>query len=268
MQHVEEANRELREQLALLQPSDGKFFEGNALFTDVEDQRIALEKELISLKARLRWAAANSHPPRQIQHAALQTNFDNAVKQRQQLRAQVQMMMHMSSNEADTAMLKRVEEAYAQALAELNQLAAKYILLQKKDARRTTLLSEVELSGGAMSLNEKVLIEFLQQGVQAARPGGAEPIPEISQLKQEKEDLDKQLRTKYMQQVNETSKLREAEKKLHAAESRLAGSCPFGDSWQRRIQSLKVENMQQHLKHEELEFQCAASLRKPMARGR
>ena len=43
---------------------------------------------------------------------------------------------------------------------------------------------------------------------------------EINQLKQEKEDIDKQLRTKYMQQVNETSKLREAEKKLHAAESR------------------------------------------------
>ena len=52
VQHLEETNRELREQLELLQPSDGRFFEGNAIFTDVEEQRLAMEKELISLKAR------------------------------------------------------------------------------------------------------------------------------------------------------------------------------------------------------------------------
>ena len=50
IKELQELNHEQREELQLLKPSDGKFLEGNAIFTDVEEQRVALEKELLSLK--------------------------------------------------------------------------------------------------------------------------------------------------------------------------------------------------------------------------
>lgn len=206
---MQEVNRELRDELEQLQPTSNKFMEGNAIFTDVEEQRVALERELITLK---------------IQHSALQTNYENAVKQRQQLRSQVQMMMQMSGNEADAAMLKRTEEAYSQAKAELTRLGVKYIQIQKKEAERTASLRKVDASRGL----DAALIEMLQQ--------------EITDAIRDKEDLEKQLRTRYMQQVNETNKRRDSEKLLHSAEA--------------KIQALKTENMQLQLRLEELDFQC------------
>ena len=49
------------------------------------------------------------------------------------------MMMQISGSEADAAMLKRTEEAYSQVKSELAQLGAKYLQLQRKDAKRSGL---------------------------------------------------------------------------------------------------------------------------------
>jgi hypothetical protein len=53
IQDLQDSVRELREDVERLQPSSGNFVEGIAIFTDVEERRIALEKELISMKV---WA--------------------------------------------------------------------------------------------------------------------------------------------------------------------------------------------------------------------
>ena len=45
-----DANHSLKEELALVSPAGGQFVEGNAIFTDVEEQRLAMEKELITMK--------------------------------------------------------------------------------------------------------------------------------------------------------------------------------------------------------------------------
>ncbi len=50
---MQEVNRELRDELEQLQPTSNKFMEGNAIFTDVEEQRVALERELITLKVKV-----------------------------------------------------------------------------------------------------------------------------------------------------------------------------------------------------------------------
>jgi hypothetical protein len=101
----------------------------------VEEQRLAMEKELITMKVCLRLYSSIALTFAQINFSALQTNYEIAVKQRQQLRSQVQMLMQMSGSEADTAMLRRTEENYSQLKAELNPLAAKYLQLQKKDGK-------------------------------------------------------------------------------------------------------------------------------------
>ncbi len=53
IQDLQDSVRELREDVERLQPSSGNFVEGIAIFTEVEERRIALEKELISMKV---WA--------------------------------------------------------------------------------------------------------------------------------------------------------------------------------------------------------------------
>lgn len=50
IKELSESNNELREEIKMISPMDGKFMEGNAIFTDIEEQRLALEKELITLK--------------------------------------------------------------------------------------------------------------------------------------------------------------------------------------------------------------------------
>jgi hypothetical protein len=130
-----DANHNLKEELAMASPAGGQFFEGNAIFTDVEEQRLAMEKELITMKVWLQCCSGQLSSILQINYSALQANYEIAVKQRQQLRSQVQMLMQMSGSEADSAMLRRTEENYSQLKAELNQLATKYLQLQKKDSK-------------------------------------------------------------------------------------------------------------------------------------
>ena len=86
--------------------------------------------------------------------------------------------MQMSGSEADTAMLRRTEENYSQLKAELNQLAAKYLQLQKKDGKvdgtpaprsvlrflRFVTAWITSVTRENSSLVEKDLIEFLKQG--------------------------------------------------------------------------------------------------------
>ncbi len=69
--------------------------------------------------------------------------------------------MQMSGNEADAAMLKRTEEAYSQAKAELAQLGVKYIQLQKKDAERTGSITYPKHYATAIAPIFRQIIEFI-----------------------------------------------------------------------------------------------------------
>ena len=119
---LQQSNHDLQESIEAHAQNQAQFSEGATIFADVEERRIALEKENMTIK---------------IQLQALQTNYDNAIKQRQQLKSQIQMLTQMKGNEADSAMLKRTEEALSQTKAELSEIARKYIQLQQKETKRT-----------------------------------------------------------------------------------------------------------------------------------
>ena len=156
---LQQSNHDLQESIEAHAQNQAQFSEGATIFADVEERRMALEKENMTIK---------------IQLQALQTNYDNAIKQRQQLKSQIQMLTQMKGNEADSAMLKRTEEALSQTKAELSEIARKYVQLQQKETKRTgtNLLLFLLHFSRRPALMSKIqpgqdtspLIEYLQQG--------------------------------------------------------------------------------------------------------
>ena len=74
--------------------------------------------------------------PIQAQHASLKRAYAHGEQQRQQLRAQMQVLSGMRGSRADTAKLRRQEQALAQTKGELLQAGARIIALERAERER------------------------------------------------------------------------------------------------------------------------------------
>lgn len=186
-------NTQLQDELAstLAKLENGGRREGTDLYSEVDDQRRALQKETITLKHKIG-----------TQRKALELGDHH----RRQLRNQVQMLSQLRGNKADTAKMKRLEAALSQSKSEGMQMAAKIVDLERQQHDH---FDKLRAHHDAFSNfgDKKAYVEFLQESVE--------------QKSKQLALKDDELRAAVMLQMSESSKLRDTERSLHQREHQI-----------------------------------------------
>eukprot|EP00039_Didymoeca_costata_P013556 m.208448 g.208448 ORF g.208448 m.208448 type:complete len:543 (+) comp15809_c0_seq15:58-1686(+) len=186
---------------------------GTDLYSEVDEQRIQLRKETQTLRRTIN---------------QMQRDIEMAEHQKTQLRNQVSMLMHTRGNPADAAERQKLEQALSQTRSENMQLGAKILSLERRMEQCHMLMQEHHHTD--TDFGEKhVYVEYLESELQHRNT-------EIGRLKGE-------LRTQILQKMNESEKLRKAERMVHEVDT--------------KNQSLMMKNMEIKMKIEDLELKIS-----------
>jgi len=163
---------------------------GTDLYSEIDDKRQQLEERNNSYRRRIE---------------SMKRELDMADHQKTQLRNQVSMLMHTRGNRADAADRRRLEQALSQNRAENIQLGARIMNLERRiEAGHARIREQQESFAGAG--DKQVYIEYLES--------------ELEHKKVEMRRMNEELRTKVLEKMSESEKLRKAERGLHDADSK------------------------------------------------
>ena len=187
LREAKETISKLNDELAAantLVASGGRKF-GTDMFSEIEEKRERLEKERFTLNRKV---------------DRLGRELDLADHQKTQLRNQVSMLMHTRGNKADAAARQKLEQALSQKQSEYMQLGAINKTLEKRITEGQTMIREHH-RGASNFGDQRVYLDYLDSELEHRNV-------EIRRLKDE-------IRTKVLQKMNESEKLRKTERTVH-----------------------------------------------------
>lgn len=112
-----EANRDLQVQLdQALQQAQDPNSKGNSLFAELEDKRVEMERQLISMK---------------VQYQSLQKQHAFSKQQLQRMKVQIATLMQLQGSRADPAQLERLQSMLSERNGEIQNLMSKLQRLEK-----------------------------------------------------------------------------------------------------------------------------------------
>ncbi|KJE91121.1 hypothetical protein CAOG_02305, partial [Capsaspora owczarzaki ATCC 30864] len=212
----------------------GKMQTGRSVFSDVEDRRAELERQLASTTSTLRQLAKS---------------FDLARLQNQKLNAQLNNMLQMQGSKADQAKMTRLEQDNAQLQSETRQLCLQIELLEddKKHIQSQLVKARAVMGTGSSSASSgsksssssgRVIGEFGAGGLSAEHSAYIEYLEtEAETARAALATSKKELRTRQMLQLNDINRVRDLETQSYRQAT--------------QIEELRKENVQLKIKLDE-----------------
>ncbi|XP_053486629.1 protein Spindly isoform X2 [Ictalurus furcatus] len=186
-----EANQELQIQLdQVLQHAQDPNSKGNSLFSEVEDKRAEIERQLISVK---------------VQYQSLQKQHAFTKQQMVRMKVQISNMMQLQGIRADPAQLERLRVMLSEKNNEIETLMKKVQQLQKLEValenQSTGVSKEIEF------VDETYYTDLLKM--------------QLSNSKKAAEKLKEELSMARMKALSESHRVLELERKLFTSECAL-----------------------------------------------
>ncbi|KAI5105045.1 protein Spindly isoform X1 [Silurus meridionalis] len=186
-----EANQDLQIQLdQVLQQAQDPNSKGNSLFSEVEDKRAEIERQLISVK---------------VQYQSLQKQHAFTKQQMIRMKVQISNMMQLQGIRADPAQLERLQFMLSEKTSELETLMKKVQQLEKVkvalENQSTGVSKDIEF------VDETYYTDLLKM--------------QLSNSKKFAEKIKEELSMARMKALSESHRVLELERKLFAAENSL-----------------------------------------------
>ncbi|XP_069052293.1 protein Spindly [Lepisosteus oculatus] len=192
LEKAREANQDLQLQLdQILQQSQDPNSKGNSLFSEVEDRRAAMERQLISMK---------------VQYQSLQKQHTFSRQQLHRMKVQIATLMQMKGCQADPGQLERLQSMLAQ---KNNEIEALMIKLRRLERAEMTIKAEPSSapSGEGDSGDMTYYTDLLKM--------------QLSNSVKEAERLGEELSVQRMKALAESQRVLEVERRLFSSERTL-----------------------------------------------
>ncbi|KAI7801821.1 protein Spindly [Triplophysa rosa] len=210
LEKAREANQDLQIQLEqVLQQAQDPNSKGNSLFSEVEDKRAEMERQLNSMKR---------------QHESLQKQHALTKQHMHRMKMQIATLMQLQGNRADPAQLERLQFMLSEKNNEIETLMLKVRELEKervavKDQHPSVQVKETEL------VDETYYTDLLKM--------------QLTNLKKDADKLKDELSMARMKALSESQRVLELERKLYVAEQALKQR--HGDNMKLQV---KLEELQ------------------------
>ncbi|XP_066572610.1 protein Spindly [Amia ocellicauda] len=192
LEKAREANQDLQLQLdQLLQQSQDPNSKGNSLFSEVEDRRAEMERQLISMK---------------VQHQSLQKQHAFSRQQLHRMKVQIATLMQLKGSHADPGQLERLQSMLSQKNNEIEALMIKLRRLEKVEmtvkAEPSCMPSELTESGDGTYYTDLLKMQ-------------------LSNSMKEVERIGEELSLQRMKALAESQRVLEVERRLFSSERTL-----------------------------------------------
>ncbi|XDV37367.1 hypothetical protein PO909_006974 [Leuciscus waleckii] len=206
------ANQDLQIQLEqVLQQAQDPNSKGNSLFSEVEDKRAEMERQLNSMKRQ--------HESLQKQHALFKQHM-------QRMKMQIATLMQLQSNRADPAQLERLQFMLSDKNNEIESLMMKVRELEKEKTTATDQHPPAPSKEGEL-MDETYYTDLLKM--------------QLSNSKKDAEKLKDELSMARMKALSESQRVLELERKLYGTEQALKQRHSDNMRLQVKLEELKMK---------------------------
>ncbi|XP_048883900.1 protein Spindly isoform X2 [Brienomyrus brachyistius] len=191
LEKAREVNQDLQVQLdQLLQQAQDPNSKGNSLFSEVEDRRAEMERQLISMR---------------VQHQSLLKQHAFSRQQLQRMKVQIATLMQLQGSRADPGQLERLQSMLSEKNNEIEALMVKVRRLEKVEMAVKAQPSGV--TGDAESTDGTFYTDLLKM--------------QLSNSQKDAEQLGDELSRQRMKAFSESQRVLELERKLFSTERAL-----------------------------------------------
>ncbi|XP_023650742.1 protein Spindly [Paramormyrops kingsleyae] len=191
LEKARETNQDLQIQLhQLLQQAQDPNSKGNSLFSEVEDRRAEMERQLISMK---------------VQHQSLLKQHAFSRQQLQRMKVQIATLMQLQGSRADPGQLERLQSMLSEKNNEIEALMVKVRRLEKVEMAVKAQPSG--MTGDAESTDGTFYTDLLKM--------------QLSNSQKDAEQLGDELSRQRMKAFSESQRVLELERKLFSTERAL-----------------------------------------------
>uniref|UniRef100_A0A673HEK2 Protein Spindly n=1 Tax=Sinocyclocheilus rhinocerous TaxID=307959 RepID=A0A673HEK2_9TELE len=209
LEKAREANQDLQIQLEqVLQQAQDPNSKGNSLFSEVEDKRAEMERQLKSMKR---------------QHESLQKQHALTKQHMHRMKMQIATLMQLQGNRADPAQLERLQFMLSDKNNEIESLMMKVRELEK---------AKVSLHPPAPSKEGEVMDETYYTDLLKMQ---------LSNSKKDAEKLKDELSMARMKALSESQRVLELERKLYGTEQALKQRHSDNMRLQVKLEELKMK---------------------------
>ncbi|KAK7141248.1 hypothetical protein R3I93_015417 [Phoxinus phoxinus] len=206
------ANQDLQIQLEqVLQQAQDPNSKGNSLFSEVEDKRAEMERQLSSMKRQ--------HESLQKQHALIKQHMHR-------MKMQIATLMQLQSNRADPAQLERLQFMLSDKNNEIESLMMKVRELEKEKTTATDQYPPAPSKEGEL-MDETYYTDLLKM--------------QLSNSKKDAEKLKDELSMARMKALSESQRVLELERKLYGTEQSLKQRHSDNMRLQVKLEELKMK---------------------------
>uniref|UniRef100_A0A3B1J2H9 Protein Spindly n=1 Tax=Astyanax mexicanus TaxID=7994 RepID=A0A3B1J2H9_ASTMX len=208
-----EANKDLQVQLdqALEQTRDPNS-KGNSLFSEVEDRRVEMERQLISVK---------------VQYQSLQKQHAFMKQQMLRMKVQISNLMQLQGARADPAQLERLQFMLSEKNSEIETLMRKVQELDKAGGKSSEEQSSTVVGRPNEFVDETYYTDLLKM--------------QLSNSKKAAESLKDELSMARMKALSESQRVLELERKLFGVENALKQGQSDNIKLQVKLEELRMK---------------------------
>ncbi|TNN63891.1 Protein Spindly [Liparis tanakae] len=204
-----EANRDLQIQLDhVSQQAQDPNSKGNSLFAELEDKRVQMERQLISMK---------------VQYLSLQKQNTFSKQQLQRMKVQVATLMQLQGSRADPAQLERLQSMLSEKNGEIQNLLTKLQRLEKVEMMLKSQPANPAESGDVQ--DETYYTDLLKM--------------KLNNTVKDAERLGDELSLQRMKSLSESQRALELERKLFSSERLLKKTQSDKIKLQLRVEDLQ-----------------------------
>uniref|UniRef100_A0A672JW08 Protein Spindly n=1 Tax=Sinocyclocheilus grahami TaxID=75366 RepID=A0A672JW08_SINGR len=215
LEKAREANQDLQIQLEqVLQQAQDPNSKGNSLFSEVEDKRAEMERQLKSMKR---------------QHESLQKQHALTKQHMHRMKMQIATLMQLQGNRADPAQLERLQFMLSDKNNEIESLMMKVRELEKA---KVSLMTVKDQHPPAPSKEGEVMDETYYTDLLKMQ---------LSNSKKDAEKLKDELSMARMKALSESQRVLELERKLYGTEQALKQRHSDNMRLQVKLEELKMK---------------------------
>ncbi|XP_034399739.1 protein Spindly isoform X2 [Cyclopterus lumpus] len=242
-----EANRDLQIQLDhVLQQAQDPSSKGNSLFAELEDKRVQMERQLISMK---------------VQYLSLQKQHAFSKQQLQRMKVQIATLMQLQGSRADPAQLERLQSMLSEKNGEIQNLITKLQRLEKVEMMLKSQPVNPAPAESGDGQDETYYIDLLKM--------------KLHNTAKDAERLGDELSLQRMKSLSESQRGLELERKLFSSERLLKKTQSDKIQLQLRVEELQhkyepkdtINNLIQKRRKEKFPFDVPCSEKPTLDKG-
>ncbi|XP_022539359.2 protein Spindly [Astyanax mexicanus] len=208
-----EANKDLQVQLdQALEQTRNPNSKGNSLFSEVEDRRVEMERQLISVK---------------VQYQSLQKQHAFMKQQMLRMKVQISNLMQLQGARADPAQLERLQFMLSEKNSEIETLMRKVQELDKAGGKSSEEQSSTVVGRPNEFVDETYYTDLLKM--------------QLSNSKKAAESLKDELSMARMKALSESQRVLELERKLFGVENALKQGQSDNIKLQVKLEELRMK---------------------------